>query len=63
MVNNFILEFFKGEETDRVSPYIEDCIARQEPILKVRTLAEVLQCGQVSLIYPTVYPHFLIYIF
>ncbi|KAL3857445.1 hypothetical protein ACJMK2_012115 [Sinanodonta woodiana] len=31
-------EFFKGEETDKVSPYIEDCIAKEEPLIKVLRL-------------------------
>ena len=28
-------ELYKGEDTDKVNPYIEDCIGRHEPILKV----------------------------
>ena len=28
-------EFIHGIETDRAHPYVEDCIARQEPLVKV----------------------------
>jgi len=31
-------DLFKGEDTDKVCPYIEDCIGRREPILKVSAL-------------------------
>ncbi|KAL5017366.1 hypothetical protein ScPMuIL_006955 [Solemya velum] len=31
-------EFINGQDTDRISPYIEDCIARQEPLTKVLQL-------------------------
>jgi len=30
-------ELYKGEDTDKVNPYIEDCIGRREPLLKVGT--------------------------
>lgn len=31
-------EFISGQETDKVHPYIEDCIGRQEPLYKVLRL-------------------------
>ncbi|XP_045171518.1 vacuolar protein sorting-associated protein 33A-like isoform X2 [Mercenaria mercenaria] len=31
-------ELYKGEETDKVNTYIEDCIGRREPLLKVLRL-------------------------
>ena len=30
-----VADFFKGIDTDKPNAYIEDCIAKQEPILKV----------------------------
>ncbi|KAK2193496.1 hypothetical protein NP493_12g08025 [Ridgeia piscesae] len=36
-------DFFKGLDTDKANPYIEDCIARQEPIVKVLRLI-CIQC-------------------
>ncbi|KAI0225757.1 Vacuolar protein sorting-associated protein 33A [Lamellibrachia satsuma] len=36
-------DFFKGTDTDKPSAYIEDCIAKQEPILKVLRLV-CIQC-------------------
>ncbi|KAL4223148.1 Vacuolar protein sorting-associated protein 33A [Mactra antiquata] len=31
-------ELYKGEDTDKINPYIEDCIGRREPLLKVLRL-------------------------
>ena len=30
-----VVDFFKGVDTDKPSVYIEDCIARQDPLVKV----------------------------
>lgn len=32
-------EFINGTDTDKANPYIEDCIARQEPLTKVMSHA------------------------
>ena len=36
-INSFVnfVDFFKGVDTDRPSVYIEDCIARQDPLVEV----------------------------
>lgn len=31
------LEFMNGLDTDKVHSFIEDCIAKQEPLIKVNT--------------------------
>jgi len=34
LITQFV-EFFNGQNTDKAHPFIEDCIAKQQPLIKV----------------------------
>jgi len=36
-----IVEFFNGHNTDKAHPFIEDCIAKQVPFVKVNYLTSL----------------------
>jgi len=41
-----IVEFFNGHNTDKAHPFIEDCISKQQPFVKV-----IVLCLQESILY------------
>ena len=44
------VEFFNGHNTDKAHPFIEDCIAKQQPLVKVTTVCD-LPCLPCSLLH------------
>lgn len=50
-----VVEFFNGHNTDKAHPFIEDCIAKQQPLVKVTVFG--VPCLLESVIYATAVLH------
>jgi len=50
-----VVEFFNGHNTDKAHPFIEDCIAKQQPLVKVTV--DGVSYVIVSIIYPAAVSH------